>query len=70
MILARVICLLPGLMLLPSGIGWMISPAETSSSFGFLFDDLSLAAQKCFDTRSNSFLSDCSNTLSFKLNYC
>ena len=29
MILARVICLLPGLMLLPSGIGWMISPAET-----------------------------------------
>ena len=45
MILARVICLLPGLMLLPSGIGWMISPAETSSSFGFVFDDLSLAAQ-------------------------
>ena len=45
MILARVICLLPGLMLLPSGIGWMISPAETSSSFGFIFDNLSLAAQ-------------------------
>lgn len=45
MILARIICLLPGLMLLPSGIGWMFSPAETSSSFGFIFDDLSLAAQ-------------------------
>ena len=45
MILARIICLLPGLMLLPSGIGWMINPAETSVSFGFIFDDLSLAAQ-------------------------
>ncbi len=45
MILARIICLLPGLMLLPSGIGWMINPAETSISFGFVFDDLSLAAQ-------------------------
>ena len=45
MILARIICLLPGLMLLPSGIGWMINPAETSISFGFIFDDLSLAAQ-------------------------
>ena len=45
MILARIICLLPGLMLLPSGIGWMINPAETSISFGFIFNDLSLAAQ-------------------------
>ena len=45
MILARIICLLPGLMLLPSGIGWMINPAETSISFGFIFEDLSLAAQ-------------------------
>ena len=45
MILARIICLLPGLMLLPSGIGWMINPAETSVSFGFIFEDLSLAAQ-------------------------
>ena len=45
MILARIMCLLPGLMLLPSGIGWMINPAETSVSFGFIFDDLSLAAQ-------------------------
>ena len=45
MILARIICLLPGLMLLPSGIGWMINPSETSISFGFVFDDLSLAAQ-------------------------
>ena len=33
MILARIICLLPGLMLLPSGIGWMINPTETSTSF-------------------------------------
>ena len=45
MILARIICLLPGLMLLPSGIGWMINPAETSTSFGFIFEDLSPAAQ-------------------------
>jgi len=45
MILARIICLLPGLMLLPSGIGWMINPEETSNSFGFIFEDLSLAAQ-------------------------
>ena len=45
MILARIICLLPGLMLLPSGIGWMINPAETSISFGFIFEDLSSAAQ-------------------------
>ena len=45
MILARIICLLPGLMLLPSGIGWLSNPAETSASFGFLFNDLSLAAQ-------------------------
>ena len=45
MILARIICLLPGLMLLPSGIGWMINPAETSVSFGFIFADLNLAAQ-------------------------
>ena len=45
MILARIICLLPGLMLLPSGIGWMINPAETSVSFGFIFADLSSAAQ-------------------------
>ena len=45
MILARIICLLPGLMLLPSGIGWMISPAETSTSFGFIFEDLSSPAQ-------------------------
>ena len=45
MILARIICLLPGLMLLPSGIGWMINPAETSISFGFIFDGLSPAAQ-------------------------
>jgi len=45
MILARIICVLPGLMLLPSGIGWLVNPAETSSSFGFLFNDLSLAAQ-------------------------
>ena len=45
MILARIICLLPGLMLLPSGIGWMINPAETSTSFGFIFEDLGSAAQ-------------------------
>ena len=45
MILARIICLLPGLMLLPSGIGWMINPAETSTSFGFIFEELSPAAQ-------------------------
>ena len=45
MILARIICLLPGLMLLPSWIGWMINPAETSVSFGFIFGDLSSAAQ-------------------------
>ena len=45
MILARIICLLPGLILLPSGIGWMTNPAETSISFGFIFEDLSLAAQ-------------------------
>ena len=45
MILARIICLLPGIMLLPSGIGWLSNPAETSASFGFLFNDLSLAAQ-------------------------
>ena len=45
MILVRIICVLPGLMLLPSGIGWLVNPAETSSSFGFLFNDLSLAAQ-------------------------
>ena len=43
MILARVICLL--INAFTEGIGWMISPAETSSSFGFIFDDLSLAAQ-------------------------
>jgi hypothetical protein len=45
MILARIICLLPGLMLLPSGIGWLLNPAETSIGFGFIFNDLSLAAQ-------------------------
>ena len=45
MILARIICLLPGLILLPSGIGWMTNPEETSISFGFIFEDLSLAAQ-------------------------
>ena len=45
MILARIICLLPGLMLLPSGIGWMINPTETSTGFGFVFEDLSMAAQ-------------------------
>ena len=45
MILARIICLLPGLMLLPSGIGWLTNPAETSASFGFIFNDLNLAAQ-------------------------
>ena len=45
MILARIICLLPGLMLLPSGIGWMINPAETSISFGFIFENLGSAAQ-------------------------
>lgn len=45
MILARIVCLLPGLMLLPSGIGWLLNPAETSISFGFIFNDLSLAAQ-------------------------
>lgn len=45
MILARIVCLLPGLMLLPSGIGWLLNPAETSIGFGFIFNDLSLAAQ-------------------------
>ena len=45
MILARIICLLPGLMLLPSGIGWLSNPAETSAGFGFIFSDLNLAAQ-------------------------
>ncbi len=45
MILARIVCLLPGLMLLPSGIGWLLNPAETSVGFGFIFNDLSLAAQ-------------------------
>ena len=45
MILARIVCLLPGLMLLPSGIGWLLNPAETSIRFGFIFNDLSLAAQ-------------------------
>lgn len=45
MILARIICLLPGLMLLPSGIGWLSDPAETSVGFGFIFSDLNLAAQ-------------------------
>jgi hypothetical protein len=32
-------------MLLPSGIGWLLNPAETSIGFGFIFNDLSLAAQ-------------------------
>ena len=45
MSLARIVCLLPGLMLLPSGIGWLLNPAETSIGFGFIFNDLSLAAQ-------------------------
>ena len=45
MILTRIVCLLPGLMLLPSGIGWLLNPAETSIGFGFIFNDLSLAAQ-------------------------
>jgi hypothetical protein len=45
MILARILCLLPGLMLLPSGMGWLLNPAETSTGFGFIFNDLSLAAQ-------------------------
>ena len=45
MIIARIVCLLPGLMLLPSGIGWLLNPAETSVGFGFIFNDLSLAAQ-------------------------
>lgn len=45
MILARIVCLLPGLMLLPSGIGWLLNPAETSIGFDFIFNDLSLAAQ-------------------------
>ena len=45
MILARIVCLLPGLMLLPSGIGWLLNPAETSIGFGFIFNDLSLEAQ-------------------------
>ena len=45
MIIARIVCLLPGLMLLPSGIGWLLNPAETSIGFGFIFNDLSLAAQ-------------------------
>ena len=33
MILARIVCLLPGLMLLPSGIGWLLNPAETKDGF-------------------------------------
>ena len=45
MILARIVCLLPGLMLLPRGMGWLLNPAETSIGFGFIFNDLSLAAQ-------------------------
>tara|TARA_B100001063_G_scaffold213745_1_gene213533 strand:+ start:28 stop:411 length:384 start_codon:yes stop_codon:yes gene_type:complete len=45
MILARIVCLLPGLMLLPSGIGWLLNPAETSIGFGFIFNDLTLPAQ-------------------------
>lgn len=45
MLLARIISILPALLLLPVGVGFIVTPAETAIGFGFIFADLSTEAQ-------------------------
>ena len=45
MLLARIISILPAIFLLPTGIGWLLNPVETSADFGFVFNELSKHGQ-------------------------
>ena len=45
MVLARLVSILPAILLIPVGIGWILNPAETSVDFGFSFNELSKLAQ-------------------------
>ena len=45
MLLARVISIIPVILLLPKGVGWVFNPSETSADFGFIFYELSNHAQ-------------------------
>lgn len=45
MVLARITSILPAILLIPVGIGWILNPAETSVDFGFVYNELSKLAQ-------------------------
>jgi len=45
MLLARIISILPAILLLPRGVGWVLNPAENALDFGFIFNELSNHAQ-------------------------
>ncbi|MDB9926560.1 hypothetical protein OAD15_05455 [Hyphomicrobiales bacterium] len=44
-LLARIISIIPVILLFPRGIGWILSPAETATDFGFIFNELNNHAQ-------------------------
>ena len=39
-VLARIVSIIPIILLFPSGIGWILNPAETDADFGFIFNEL------------------------------
>ena len=45
MLIARIVSVIPLILLLPTGVGWILNPAETAADFGFIFNKLSNNAQ-------------------------
>ena len=45
MFIARVISIIPVILLFPRGLGWVLNPSETATDFGFIFNELSSHAQ-------------------------